>query len=123
MALSKAKFKNLASKLIKKTAGDIAGPATFSFRGSFDYATQSASETTELVDKVVVTNFGANEYNADELEQLKVEVGDVKMYVVKDDLTKDPRQSTGVSFDGVDYTIINVMLDGAEAAYTLQLRR
>jgi hypothetical protein len=120
---SKRTFKNLAVKLIKKTAGDIAVPATFVFKSGFDYNTQSATNTTEVVDEVFISSYSANELNAKGSGEIKVEVGDVKMYVVKDDLTQDPRLSSSVIAGGVTYSLMSVGLDAAEAAYVIQLRR
>jgi hypothetical protein len=122
MALSKAKFKKLAAKLIKKSSGDIKGVAAFHFNnGDFDYKLQTSTSTTEQVE-VVVSSFNGIEF-VSELKSTSLEMGDIKMYVTFDDLTQDPQFSTVVEFKGIKYAVINRKVDGAEAAYTLQLRK
>lgn len=122
---SRATFKRLAKKLIKSTAGDIAGPASFAFKvaGSFDYANQTYSEVWPLnINKVFVSFKKSQEYNAEDLNQLKVSQFDAKMYVVFDDMTIEPDQATSVVFNGKEYTIADWTVDAADAAYVFMLR-
>tara|TARA_R110000737_G_scaffold353116_1_gene402411 strand:+ start:476 stop:862 length:387 start_codon:yes stop_codon:yes gene_type:complete len=127
MAISKAKFKSLAAKLIKVSSGDIKGVAAFHFNsGDWNYKTQTSTSTTEQAD-AVVTSFEGKDFVSElkgvsKIKATSLEMGDVKMFVVFDDLTQDPQFSTLVEFNGVKYTVINRMVDGAEAAYILQLR-
>ena len=125
MAFSRSKLQSLASKLIKVTTGDLSVSATFTFDGGdFDYDTQTSSKTIEVVDKVAVTAFGGAEFDADDLGTVKVEVGDVKMFVTATDLSQRPEQSTKVEFGGDTYSVINsIDIGGAGAAYMLQLRK
>lgn len=125
MAFSRSNLQSLASKLIKVTTGDLAVSATFTFEdGPFDYSTQTSSKTVEAVDKVAVTTFGGSEFDADDLGVVKVEVGDVKMFVAATDLSRRPEQSTIVEFGGDTYSVINSFdIGGAGAAYVLQLRK
>ncbi len=122
MALSKSGFKKLAATLIKASSGDIKDIASLHFNnGDWDYKTQTSTSTTEQVD-AVVTSFEGKDF-VSELKSTSLEMGDVKMFITFDDLTQDPQFSTLVEFKGLKYTIINRKVDGAEAAYILQLRR
>lgn len=114
MPFSRARTQATVQRLLGITAGDARRDVTIVKRGNFDYATQSASETTFVVNNAVVTAFKGTEYQDDNIES-----GDLKVIAeLVDSAPEINVDDTDLEIDGVLYDIIDTK-DGPMKTFTI----
>ncbi len=120
MALSKTKFKASAVKLFAKAkAGGLTTSCTFELLGEYDPVLETnATSVTDTVDCI------REDYTDAQKDGTIIQRSDFKLLAQFDSFTKLSPRTDGVvvTVDGVRCTIVNGMLDAADAVYTLQVR-
>ena len=120
MALTKVKFKGVASRLMSKAKdGQLVVSCVFGTKGEYNPVTATyASGSSETVQCV------REDYQAQSVDGQHILAGDYKLIALVDDFsTIVPRpDNVTLTVAGVNARIVQVQKDAADAVYMLQVR-
>lgn len=113
-------FANVANRIL--TDFGVAATLTRKPAGTYNPATSTAA-ATPLVQNIIAAGFP---FPARLIDGTMVQVGDQQVFIAPSGVTFDPKPADKLTYNGVDYTVINAKdykLKGIAVLYELQVRK
>lgn len=120
MALSKANFQAVATKLFAKAkSGDLLVSGAFKLLGAYDPVTETSAASVNQTIDCIREEFAANEKGVGSIQR-----DDFKLLARHSDFTLLTPRIDGVKVTviGLNCSIVSAGLDAADAVYTIHVR-